>query len=129
MTENLMKFRNSIKNSLYTKWIVGQRSNLMISICISILLTILTYPGIIYSDSYERISFADSLKMLIHAFEAGNAELSSSSSWLTVTLSFFILLSKEIVGSIVLYTLVQCLLFWFFTLVFVDQLNETSFAI
>lgn len=128
-TETLKNYKNSIKDSLYIRWIDSQKSNLLLSICISTFLTILSYPGIIYSDSYGRISFADSLKMSIHAFMSGNAELSSLSSWLTVTPSFFILLSKEIVGSIVLYTFVQCLLFWFFTIVFVDQLNGHKYPI
>lgn len=115
-----------VKNSVFKRWIIDHRFSLLITIVISIFLTILSYPGILYSDSYTRIEFADSLKMVIHAFVSGNSQLTVMDSWLTVLPSFFILLSKEIVGSIVLYTFIQCLSFWFFTYAFLNQLNENS---
>ncbi len=117
---------DEIKESVLIKWIIKQRLFLLLSVCISVFLTILSYPGILYSDSYGRITFADSLGRSIHAFFSGNAELTEMCSWLTITPSFFILLSKEIVGSIVLYTFIQCLSLWFFSFVFLDQLNENN---
>ncbi len=105
------KICNTLKQSVYTKWIIKQRTNLFISMSISIFLTILTYPGILYSDSYGRIAMSENVKTSIYAFLHGEIENYPTGSWLTVTPSFFIMLSKVIVGSIVLYTFVQCLSF------------------
>lgn len=124
ISETLRHIKTTLKQSAYTRWIKTQYGNLLISISISGFLTILSYPGILYSDSYERISFADGLKMSFQALLSGDSGLHSLNSWLTVTPSFFILLSKELVGSIVLYTFVQCLVFWFFTVVYTEQLNK-----
>ena len=120
------KICNTLKQSVYTKWIIKQRTNLFISISISIFLTILTYPGILYSDSYGRIAMSENVKTSIYAFLHGEIENYPTGSWLTVTPSFFIMLSKAIVGSIVLYTFIQSLSFLFFTYVYNDQLNENK---
>ena len=125
----LTKITDEIKKSVFINWIIKQRHYLLLSVCISAFLTILTYPGILYSDSYLRVSFADSLGRSIHAFWSGNADLTVLRLWLTITPSFFIYLSKEIVGSIVLYTFIQCLSFWFFSFAFFDQLNEKTHTI
>ncbi|WP_027203391.1 hypothetical protein [Butyrivibrio fibrisolvens] len=113
-----------IKQSAYIKWFGNNRNSIIIALLISVFITILSHPGIIYIDSYVRISFTDSLKTSIKAFLTGESALYPSSSWLTITPSFFILLSKEIVGSIILYTFTQCFLHWLLTIVFIDQLNE-----
>lgn len=115
-----------VKQSIFIRWMIRNGRSLLLSVCISVFLTILSYPGILYTDSYSRISFADSLGMSIHAFWSGDAGLTTASSWLTVVPSFFILLSKEIVGSIVLYTFIQSLSFWFFSFAFFNQLNENT---
>lgn len=120
----LTQIKDVLKESVYIRWLGNNRNSILISLLLSIFITILSFPGIIYIDSYVRISFADSLKTSIKAFLAGEASLYPSSSWLTITPSFFILLSKEIVGSIVLYTFTQCFCHWIFSIVFTDQLNE-----
>lgn len=114
----------AIKESAYIRWLENNRNSIIITFFISVFITLLSFPGIIYIDSYVRISFADSLKSSIKAFLEGKSSLYPSSSWLTITPSFFILLSKEIVGSIILYTFSQCFFHWFLTSAFIDQLNE-----
>lgn len=121
--------KTAIRQSIYTRWAKEQRNSFMIAACISIFLTILSYPGIIYSDSYGRIGFTDSLKLSIHAFFSGDAALHSVRSWLTVLPSFFILLSKEIVGSIALYTFFQCFALFFSAFVFADLLNNHRYQV
>ncbi|SEQ35931.1 hypothetical protein [Butyrivibrio sp. TB] len=122
--KKLAGIMSGIKQSAYIKWLGNNRNSIIISLLISVFITILSYPGIIYIDSYVRISFTDSLKTSIKAFLTGESALYPSSSWLTITPSFFILLSKEIVGSIILYTFAQCFFHWFLTIVFIDQINE-----
>lgn len=104
------RFKQEINESKYKRWILENKGMLLISILIAIFLTILTYPGIMYSDSYARIGVTSELKTAIHAFNVGNVSMTNLASWLTITPSFFILLSEQIVGSVVLYTFVQCFL-------------------
>ena len=123
------KFRNTLTQSAYAKWFARNRNYLLISVFISIICTLITYPGVLYSDSYSRTYYADSLRMTLHAFLTGNAQAYPTGSWITVTPSFFILLSKTIVGSIVLFTITQSLALWFFSFVFTEQLNKQNHKI
>ncbi|MBR1391642.1 MAG: hypothetical protein IJ567_09440 [Lachnospiraceae bacterium] len=132
MLKNIQKkgtqILSNVRSSSYLKWIRNNRGNLFGCTLISIFLSILSYPGIIYSDSYGRIEFTSSIKMSLHAFFTGNADLTETSFWLTVTPSFFMLLSKEIAGSILLYTFVQCLALFFVTFAFADKLNSHRYT-
>lgn len=67
-------------------------------------LTAVSYPGILYSDSYVRINMAN-------AMLAGDA--AALSNWLSVLPSVFIALSLWLCGSISLYTFAQSFLFLF----------------
>lgn len=96
----------------------------MICVVISMFLCILTYPGILYTDSYERIRATSEMRKAIHAFAEGEASLTTLSFWVTIIPSFFILLSQQIVGSIVIYTFCQCFLFFFLTYILGDNLSE-----
>ena len=118
--------RNTISQSAYIKWFSANRNYLLISVFISIITTLITYPGVLYSDSYSRVYSADMLKMTLHAFFDGTADIYQTSVWLTITPSFFILLSKELVGSIVLFTISQSIASWFFTYIFANQLNKQN---
>lgn len=71
---------------------------------------VLTYPGIMYSDSYTRINLTRNLGLSLHAFFAGDAKLKTVSSWITIVPSFLILLSQKMTGSVALYTFAQCFL-------------------
>lgn len=46
------RFKQEINESKYKRWILENKGMLLISILIAIFFTILTYPGIMYSDSY-----------------------------------------------------------------------------
>ena len=118
------RFKQEINESKYKRWILENKGMLLISILIAIFLTILTYPGIMYSDSYARIGVTSELKTAIHAFNVGNVSMTNLASWLTITPSFFILLSEQIVGSVVLYTFVQCFLLFLSTYIMGDGLTN-----
>lgn len=123
------KILNVVTNSLYITYIRKNKGMILACILISTFLCILTYPGIMYTDSYARISFVSNLKMSIHAFLNGDVWLYEVGSWLTVTPSFFIMLSKEIVGSVVLYTFLQCFCFFLITYIFGDYLTKKNHKI
>ena len=115
-----------VKQSAYIRWIIKQRNILLLAICISAFLTILTYPGILYSDSYVRIELADKIDLILSSIISEEFGFEVVYAWLTVVPSLFILLSKKIVGSISLYTFFQSFMFWFSVLVFSDQINKKS---
>ncbi len=121
-----IRIYEAIRASHYVKWIKRNKGLLFACVIISTFLCVLTYPGILYSDSYNRISFASSLKMAIHAFAQGDTDLMCLNSWLTVVPSFFILLSKELVGSIVLYTFLQSFLFLAMVYIFGNSMSQSG---
>ncbi len=115
-----------VKQSAYIRWIIKQRNILLLAICISAFLTILTYPGILYSDSYARIELADKIDITLSSLISDEYGFDVVYAWLTFVPSLFILLSKKTVGSIALYTFFQSFLFWFSIFIFSDQLNRKS---
>jgi len=120
----LNKIKYTIESSLYFSWIKNNVWILVLCLLISTLLCGISYPGIIYSDSYGRVNITDGLKLAIHAFLTGNASSTQLQSWITITPSFFILLSKEITGSIILYTFVQCFLLFFASCCMAENITE-----
>lgn len=113
---------NEIRESIYIRWLKENKGLICLCAFISAFMCILTYPGIMYTDSYARTNMTTDLKLSINAFLLGDSELNNYSSWITIIPSFFILLSKEIVGSVVLYTYIQCFLFVLMTMVMGDNL-------
>ena len=84
-----------VKQSAYIRWIIKQRNILLLAICISAFLTILTYPGILYSDSYVRIELADKIDLVLSSILSEEFGFEVVYAWLTVVPSLFILLSKK----------------------------------
>lgn len=103
------------QESLYFNWMKKNSGLVIVCMLISVFLCILTYPGILYTDSYGRVEMALGLKRAIYAFLKGDRGSYAMNSWLTITPSFFILLSIQTVGSIVLYTFIQCFSLFFIT--------------
>lgn len=117
---------NVIIHSVYWRWINNNKGMIFACVIISTFLCFLSYPGIIYSDSYSRIDSALGIKSAIQALFNAQSDYTGMKMWITVLPSFFIMLSIEIVGSIVLYTFVQCLLLFIMSYSFVGQLSEKA---
>ena len=111
---------NEIKESIYVKWVKKNIGLICLCAFISAFICILTYPGIMYTDSYARTNMTTDLKLSLEAFLFGHSEMNAFSAWITIIPSFFILLSKEIAGSVVLYTYLQCFFFILITIVMGD---------
>lgn len=118
-----------LSESIYVRWLKNNLVWIMAYMIASTFFCILSYPGILYTDSYQRENITSSIKLSIHAFLDGNADLTTLQSWLTVTPSFFMLLSKEAVGSIVLYTFIQCVIFFLSVHVFSCSVTQHNHKI
>ena len=96
---------------------------LIICLLISVLCVLITYPGILYSDSFARIATADSIIFRINQMFHGGVYDSTISSWLTLTPSIFIALSKLLTGNIAFYTFTQAFLFFSVTYFFIKRIS------
>jgi len=115
----LKHIENTIKNSFWLQCLKHNLGTIVMSSFAATFICILSYPGVLYSDSYERISLANAIPKIM-SDNFSNVNLSFR---LTPTPSLFILLSKEITGSIVLYTFIQSFLHFFISIIFADKLN------
>ena len=116
--------KKQITQSIYIKWFQKAKTSILISMFLAAFLTILTYPGILYSDSYNRITLTDHVDMALHAFAQGQADLTRWGCWLTVLPSFFIMLCRRCTGGIALYTFLQCFCFLTVLCSFTARLNQ-----
>lgn len=115
--------QEGINDSVYVKWIKNHQGLIAFCAFLSIFLTLLTYPGVMYSDSYIRLSTASDLKTNVKHLINGEQNNNPVYSWLTVVPSFFILFFREISGNIALYTFIQCFFFLLSVYVFNDLIS------
>lgn len=60
-----MKLKETCSNSYFIDQITKHRSECGISVVLAMLSTLVSYPGIWYSDSYARVIYADSIMQKI----------------------------------------------------------------
>lgn len=101
-----------MKNSYYIRQFQKHWYLILLSVILAGVCTIIASPGIMYADSYGRVDFAYTITDCIKKFLTGQRAAIAAKSWLTVTPSFFIAISRWLTGDIVLYTLVQAYLFF-----------------
>lgn len=116
-------------NSAYITFLKKRKTMILVSLFISVFLTILTYPGILYSDSYSRIGYAQNFRLWIHNLFEGNTSLVQDGVWLTLEPSFFIYLSLRLTGNISMYTFMQCFLCYFTAFVLAGELSRHNYRI
>ncbi|MCR4648545.1 MAG: hypothetical protein K5776_05670 [Lachnospiraceae bacterium] len=107
-------FRRIIKSSFYLSRLKKYSFLILLSLVLAVLCTAISYPGILYSDSYTRIENA---KKMIQSSDV-------IYSWNTPTPSYFIALSLLLTYDILLYTFVQAWLFFFITFVLIIRLGQ-----
>ncbi len=116
-------------NSAYIAFLKKRKTMILVSLFIAVFLTILTYPGILYSDSYSRIGYAQNFRLWIHNLFEGNTSLVQDGVWLTLEPSFFIYLSLRLTGNISMYTFMQCFLCYFTAFVLAGELSRHNYRI
>lgn len=103
----MKKINKFYEGSCYLNFIKNNSWVLLGCALVAIFCVLLTYLGVMYTDSYERITLAENINKWIHALLSGDYDGVSGQSWLTVVPSYFIGLSLTIIGSTTLYSFVQ----------------------
>lgn len=118
-----------IRESIYVSFFKKNRNMVLVSALVSMLLTMVAYPGIMYSDSYRRVELIDSLGLWFHAFFSGQRDLTTGCVWWTLTPIYFLFLSVKLTGSIALYTYLQSFFFFIVLFAFGNRLVSKSKAV
>ncbi len=90
---------------------------------LGIVCTLVSYPGIFYSDSYTRAEYARNLIPHIKAIFSGLPSEKPMECWLTLTPSLFMACSKYLCGSFALYTFLQASLFFYLIFALIKRLG------
>ncbi|MBR6152379.1 MAG: hypothetical protein IKQ25_13950 [Lachnospiraceae bacterium] len=110
-----INYKNILNISFYFEKIKKNLCFIILSGIFALTCTIITYPGILYSDSYTRIENAK--------------EILKGSSWIyfwnTHVPSYFIALSLQLTNGIALYTFMQAWLFFLITFLFIIRLGKS----
>ncbi len=96
------------------------------SAILALLCTMITYPGIWYSDSYVRVETGKAvLNRIVKTLIGQRARLDTGNAF-TIIPSFFMALSLGITGHVVLYTFTQAFAFFAATFLLIRELNEEN---
>lgn len=120
--KNVYKLKNEIEKSVYLKFVRNTTSFIILSLLISIICTIITYPGILYSDSFARINLYYVINDSIKKLFSGQRQIINASAWMTLTPSYFITMCINITGNVAMYTFFQAFLFIYLSLLLVKRL-------
>ena len=115
-------FSEKLKNSYYRKLIAGNKRVIFVSLLFACFLTFLTYPGVMYTDSYVRITMGENIKQWLQMVLSGNRAAVDAASWITVVPSYFMGLSTKLVGSVALFTFSQVFLLYLMSFVLSKKL-------
>ncbi len=123
----MKKIKNSIKKSFYYNKIKENKTIIIISLILSIICTLISYPGIWYSDSYGRVYFADTIIDCAKKVISGERLAINVESWLTVIPSLFMGICKFLTGNIAFYTFIQSFLFIFITMLLIKKFTSNIY--
>ena len=112
-----------MKDSYYIKQCKQSWYLIIISSTMSGIYTLITSPGIMYADSYGRINFTYTVIDCVKKVFTGYRNTITAKSWLTVTPSFFMAISRILTGDIVFYTFGQAFLFLLVSLFLIRRVN------
>jgi len=115
-----------VRDSFYIKKIKENSGLIIWSLLIAVFFLLISYPGILYSDSYGRVDTADKLRNSINLLLAGRRnEMPLIECWITLVPSIFIAASKMLTGNIAAYTFAQCFSFFFISFLLIKRLGAS----
>lgn len=109
-----MGLSNWKNNSYYYKNLCRYSRVFFLSMILAICCTLITYPGIFYSDSYTRIHISTEIMY-------GDKDIHS---WLTPVPSYFMAVCTFLTGNIAFYTFLQAFVFFSITFLYVIRLSS-----
>lgn len=111
--DKMLEVNKNITDSFYYKKIRENSLLIFMSLLIAIVCVLISYPGILYSDSYGRVDTADKVRVAINLLLSGQYErIEPMECWITLVPSIFIALAKMLTGNIATYTLAQSFAFF-----------------
>lgn len=119
----MAKGKIDFEKSFYIKKMKENSSIWAWSIMLALLCTLISYPGIWYSDSYGRVDYANVVLSCGWKVLTGQRSSISAQSWVTIIPSFFMAASKAVTGNVVGYTCLQAFAFFAATFLFIKKLN------
>ena len=96
------------------------------SAALALLCTLISWPGIWYSDSYVRVDTASAILDAIAKTLTGHRYHLETGNWFTVIPSFFIAVSLGLTDRAVLYIFGQAFAFFAATFLLIRELNPTG---
>ena len=106
-----MLHKAKAEKCFYISKLASAEKIIIISLIMAAVCTFISYPGMMYIDSYSRITFVSVLKEQIIRLMSNNKQVTFS--WATVTPSYFIALCIELTGNVAFYTFCQAFAFYF----------------
>lgn len=121
----VFKSKKYISDSFYINKVKENIWLIFLSFILAGICTYITYPGIMYTDSYARVESADIIiKCVENIFSDSNKNLDAW-SWVTITPSVFMAICKACTGNVAFYTLLQAFLFMLLTFLLVKKLDTS----
>ncbi len=107
----------------------GTRGIWLWSAVLALLCTLISYPGIWYSDSYVRVTTGGAvLNAVVKTLTGHRAPLETGNAF-TVIPSFFMAVSQGLTGHVALYTFVQAFAFFAACFLLIREMNPGSWKI
>ena len=114
---------NLSKNGYYSERFKATRGIWFWSGVLALICTLISYPGIWYSDSYVRVTTGQAvLNAIIKTLTGQRFPLETGNAF-TIIPSFFMALSQGLTGHVALYTFMQAFAFFAATFLLIRELN------
>lgn len=113
-------------NGYYGKRIAQGRSLWLWSAALALLCTLVSYPGIWYSDSYVRVATGGAVLNAVVKTLTGHRFPLDTGNAFSVTPSFFMAASLGVTGHVALYTFAQAFAFFAAVFLLIRELNPAG---
>lgn len=116
-----INIREIIDSSYFVNQLRKSMPLIIICLILSIVCTMITYPGIYYSDSYGRVSRSTEILNGIKALLKNGIFIPQSSWWLTPIPSIMMAITRLFVDNIAFYTFLQAFFFFLLTCLLIKK--------
>lgn len=116
--------KKTITESYFIKKFKDSIPLIIISLILSVICTMITYPGITFSDSYFRIDNAEIFANNIKKSIKYGIPLKPSNWWLTSIPSIMMAISKLFIDNIAFYTFIQSFIYFLLTFLLIKKLTK-----
>lgn len=118
--------KENIIGSFYYKKVRENAVIIFASLLIAMFCVLISYPGILYSDSYGRVDTADKVRVAINLLLSGQrALIEPIECWITLVPSVFIAIARMLTGNIATYTLAQSFAFFLVSFLLIKRIGTS----